>query len=310
MEITFPALASINYGVSTAYNDQLWSAKTRYPAFTYEASSTGAAEVYPRLNMLSGLREWVGDRLVQSLSQSTFQILNKLFEQTISIARTDLEDDKFGLLTPAAAQLGANAAHHPDLLVAQLLKAGHTTPCYDGQNFFDTAHPDYTGTGAPTTSPNFVAGAGPAWYLFDVSKVLKPVIFQKRRPYSIVPKFSMTDQQVFWNKEFEWGVDARVNAGFGIWQLAFMSQAPLTIENLQAARTQGASYHRPDGAPMGINLSLLVAPSTLYPTAKALAENEMVPSNFSNAYVNGTAIGLLANPVRGMFTALEDEWLN
>ncbi len=310
MDIPFPALQSINDGVSLAYNDQLWAVESRYKPFTYESNSTGAAEVYPRLNMLPGLREWIGDRVVQSLSQTNFTIANRMFEETIGVSRTDIEDDKLGLLAPIAGELGQNAGRLPDLLIASLLKAGHTTVIYDGQNFFDTAHQDYTAAGGITTNLNYVAGAGPAWYLFDVSRTLKPVIYQRRRPYSIIPKFSMTDPQVFWNKEFEWGVDGRSNAGYGIWQLGFMSQAPLTVENLLSARTTMATYRRPDGTPMGIQGTLLVTPSSLYPTAKALAEDSQIPNTYSSTYVTGTTVTLYPNPARGMFKALEDEWLN
>ena len=309
MEITFPALQSINDGISLAFNDQLWAVGTRYKDFTFEAPSTGAAEVYPRLNMLPGLREWIGDRVVNSLSQTTFTIANRLFEETIAVARTDIDDDKLNLLAPIAGELGLNAGRLPDLLVAALLKAGHTTIIYDGQNFFDTAHPDYTSTGGATTNFNYVAGSSTPWYLFDVSRVLKPVIYQRRRPFAIIPKFSMTDPQVFWNKEFEWGVDGRSNAGFGIWQLGFMSQQPLTVENLLAARATMATYRRPDGSPMGIRGTLLVTGSSLYPVAKALADDDMIPNNYSNTFSGGNPT-LYPNPARGMFKALEDEWLN
>lgn len=310
MDITFPNLASLNDGVSLSFNDQLWAVGTRYSAFTFQATSTGAAEVYPRLNMLPGLREWVGDRVVNSLSQTKFTITNRLFEETIGVARTDIEDDLYGMLTPIAGELGANAGRFPDMLVATALNNGHQTIIYDNQNFFDTAHPDFSSTGAATTSFNYVAGGSTPWYLFDASRNLKPVIFQRRRPFQVIPKFSMTDPQVFWSKEFEWGVDGRCNVGFGIWQLGFKSQQPLTVENLLAARTQMATYRRPDGSPMGIKGTLLVVPSSLYPTAKALAEDSQIPNTYSSTYVTGGTVGLYPNPARGMFTALEDEWLN
>jgi phage major head subunit gpT-like protein len=310
-QITVPVLQSINDGVNLAYNSQLWAAKSVYPAFTFEAPSTGDAEVYPRLDMLSGLREWIGDRVAKQLSLVTFRIVNRLFEETIAVQRTDIEDDKYGFLTPIAQQLGENAARFPDLLVAQLLLAGHTTPCYDGQNFFDTAHPSFTSSGGATTLANYASGSSPVWYLFDTSRVLKPVIFQKRKPFEIIPKFSPTDPNVFWSKEFEWGVDGRCNVGFGIWQLGFMSTQPLTDVNLLAARALMASYRRPDGAPMGIMPDLLVTGSANYPTAKALYENEFIPGATSIADYGGTApASLVPNIVKGMFKPLENQWLN
>ncbi|WP_417050343.1 Mu-like prophage major head subunit gpT family protein [Dysosmobacter welbionis] len=44
----------------------------------------------------------------------------------------------------------------------------------------------------------------------------------RRRP-QLVTKDSPSDDNVFFNKEFIYGVDARYNAGYGLWQLAFGS---------------------------------------------------------------------------------------
>ena len=306
MQITFPALQSINDAVSLAYNTQFWETQTIYDRFTFRAESTGAAEVYPGMDLLPGLRQWVGDRVVHSLSISTFSVTNLTFEETISIRRQDVEDDRFGILTPAAQQLGQNARHLPDLMVASLMKNGHSVPTYDGQNFFDLAHPNPNADGSPGTVANYQAGSGyPSWYLFDTTKVIKPFIWQSRRPFQVIPKFSLEDPQVFWNQEYEWGVDGRGNAGYGLWQLSFMSTAQFTLANVLAARAAMASIRRPDGTPMGIKPNLLVCGTALYPDARAYAENEFVPID-----TNTGATTLGPNPLRGLFSALEDEWLN
>lgn len=310
-QITAPVLQSINDGVTLAYNSQLWATTSIYPAFTFESPSTGDAEVYPRLDMIKGLREWVGDRVVNNLSLVTFRIVNRAFEETIGIRREDIEDDKYGFLTPVAAQLGENAARYPDLLIAQMMLAGHTTASYDGQNYFDTAHPTFTSTGAATTALNYVTGSSPAWFLFDTKRVLKPIILQRRKPFQVISKFAPSDPQVFFNREFEWGVDGRLNCGFGIWQLAYMSKQPLTDVNLLAARATMATYRRPDGAPMGITPDLLVTDSSNYPVAKALFENEFIPGATVIADYGGSApASLVPNTVRGMFKPLENPWIN
>ncbi len=302
--ITFPTLQSVNDAVSLAYLQGLMGVgQPIYKRFAYDAPSTGRQEIYPMLSGLSGLREWVGDRVVKSLGLSTFTIANKTFEETIAVKREDIEDDRFGMLTPAAQEMARNAANLPDLLIAALMKAGHTTLTYDGHNFFDTAHPNYTSTGAPNTVANYVTGAGPSWYLLDVSRTIRAFIYQTRRPYRIVPRFSMTDPVVFDNDEYVWGVDGRSNAGFGLWHYAYRSDTTLNLANLITARTTMASLRRPDGAPMGIaaaNSLLLVVPTALYNTAKAYAENEFDP-------LAGT---LTPNTMRGMVTAIEDPWLN
>lgn len=306
--ISFPALASINDGVNMAFNTQLYAAKTLYKSFSFDATSDGAAEIYPRLDQLFGLREWIGDRQVQSVSQVTFSIANRTFEQTIAIRREDIEDDKFGMLKPVAEQMGQNAGELPDLLVTSLFKTGHTTTTYDGQNFFDTAHPNYTDTGAPTTVANYQAGSGPSWFLIDTTRIQKPFIFQTRRPFKTIPKFSLTDPSVFFDNEYTWGVDGRCNAGYGLWQLAYRSDAALTLANLITARTTMASLHRPNGTPMGIGQGglLLIVPTGLYPSARAYCENEFLPAGDPQVGTSGTA----SNTFMGLAKVLENPWLN
>jgi phage major head subunit gpT-like protein len=62
-----------------------------------------------------------------------------------------------------------------------------------------------------------------AWYLLDTTKPIKPLIFQQRKKPQIVAKNKATDDNVFFQKEYIYGVDSRDNAGYGLWQLAFGS---------------------------------------------------------------------------------------
>lgn len=307
MDITLPNLLSINDVVSLAYNTQFWETPTVYERFTFVAPSTGRISVYPRLNMLPGLRQWLGDRVVNQLSTQTFSIENLDWEQTVGISRNDIEDDQFGLLTGVAKDMAMAARHLPDIQIASLMQAGASTLTYDGVNFFSTSHPNpnnAAGTGG-TTVANYQSGSNPWWFLIDATKVLKPWIWQTRKPFTIIPKFSTTDDNLFWTKEFEWGVDGRAAAGYGLWQLVFGSQAQMTIANVQAARVAMASIRRPDGTPMGIKPNLLVTGTALYPDARAYAENEFVPIDATTG-----ASTLAPNPLRGLFAAVENPWLN
>jgi len=63
-----------------------------------------------------------------------------------------------------------------------------------------------------------VAG-GEAWYVADLSAPIKPLILQKRKEVELVSKTSLTDDNVFWQREFVWGVDCRGVAGYGPWWL-------------------------------------------------------------------------------------------
>lgn len=59
--------------------------------------------------------------------------------------------------------------------------------------------------------------------LIATRRAIKPFIFQIREKPHLVSKNSEQDDNVFWNKEFVYGCDARYNAGYGLWQLAYGS---------------------------------------------------------------------------------------
>jgi phage major head subunit gpT-like protein len=302
--ITATLLGSINNGLNLAFNSQLYEAESVFRNFAYTASSEGDTEVYPRLDQLKGIREWIGPREVQQLTQSSFSIKNRKFEQTIAVQRTDIEDDKYGIYNVVADEMGRTARHLPDLLMAQLITTGTTTICSDGQYFFSTGHPNYTSTGAATTVSNYASGSSPGWYLIDSSRSLKPFIFQQRIPFDLVTRFNPDDPSVFDNDEFLWGTRGRMNVGFGLWQLAYYSQQPFNITNLVAARTAMALIRRPDGTPMGITPDMVVVPSTLFPLANAYYTDGLVGSDPS------TPTTLIQNSVRNMFKPIEYKWLN
>lgn len=61
-----------------------------------------------------------------------------------------------------------------------------------------------------------------SWYLFDVqSPGPKPFILQNRQALKMVALTGPSDMPVFDRNVYQWGIDRRVGAGFGIWQKAF-----------------------------------------------------------------------------------------
>lgn len=218
-------------------------------------------EDYAWLGEWPKLREWIGDRLVKSLSASSYSIKNKPFESTIGIKSTKLEDDAYGIYGPMFTEMGRAAAVHPDELVFQLLQAGFTTACYDGQYFFDSDHPVGTGASATTVS-NIQAGAGNPWFLLDTSRALKPLIYQKRKDYKFKAMTKDEDEAVFMREEYRYGVDGRGNVGFGFWQMGFASKAVLDATNFNAAVAAMMAFKSDEGRPLGVKPTLLlVGPS-------------------------------------------------
>lgn len=300
-QITLPFLTSLYQGVQTQFNQFLGAAPGYYRQLCMQVDSKSREEVYPRLDMLPGVREWIGDRVVNSLSAGSYAVRNRKFEETLGIDREDLEDDRLGLFNIGIQQVGVNAGEFPDRLVAGVVNNGGTSLCSDGQYFFDVDHPSWDVNGAPTSASNYQAGSGPAWYLLDLSRPLKPFLFQNRVPFDLVARQSLQDPVVFEKDKFLWGTRGRMNAGYGLWHLALKSKADLTKANVEAAVAMMGSRFRPDGAPIAITPTHLMVPTTLQGRGRAIVNNEFVNVGSGTAESNewkGFA-ALIVNPWLG-----------
>ncbi len=71
-------------------------------------------------------------------------------------------------------------------------------------------------------SPN-LSEYGEQWYLLSTRRSLRPLVFQEREKPRFTSKTGDTDDNVFFQNEYLYGINARYNAGFGLWQLAFGS---------------------------------------------------------------------------------------
>jgi len=282
MDVNASTLRGIYTGLSTAFNARFNSVAPQYSLVAQTVPSSTAMNEYPRLDDMPGIREWVGERLIHRLGASTYIIKNKDYEKTIAILRKQIEDDQIGIFAPVAGQFGQDAASFPDKLVWPLFAAGDDVVCYDGQYFFDTDHPGYDAAGAVTSVSNFQSGAGPAWYLVDDSQVVKPIVYQTRKPFKLTALFDERDPNVFYRNEFIWGTDGRMNAGYGLWQLAFKSKATLNETNFNAARAAMQALRKRDGDVIDIKPTKIIVPPALGPTARKLLNAELINGGESN----------------------------
>lgn len=270
------SLADIFTGFKTSFNKGFEGAKPTLPTIAMEVPSAAAEENYAWLGSFPMIREWIGERIVQNIAAWSYTIKNKNFEMTVKVGGNDLEDDQYGLFSPLMQEMGREAAQHPDRMAYDLLKRGFAETCYDGQCFFDTDHPvEGEGVGGPVASvSNMQPGAGPAWFLIDASRQIRPLVYQKRRAYRFVSLDKPNDHNVFWQNEYIYGCDGRSNVGFGLWQLAFGSKAALTHENYEAARNAMSSLTKDGGAKLGITPTHLVVPQELEGAARRIVKND------------------------------------
>ncbi|MGR3485489.1 MAG: Mu-like prophage major head subunit gpT family protein [Paracoccaceae bacterium] len=264
-------------------------------------TSGSTSTTYGWLGRAPQMREWIGARAVKDMAAHGYSIVNKDWEATVGVDRNDIEDDNLGIYAPLMREMGMSAAEHPDRLVFQLLSQGRTTVCYDGQNFFDTDHPGYDATGAtvdgggaPIVVSNLDSSGGanaPYWYLLDTRRALKPLIFQERKKPEFVGKTDpRTSDSVFMTKEFMFGADSRSNVGFGFWQMAYASNAPLNGDNLDAAIAAMRTVRSENGSPLGIRPDLLVVGPELRADANKTVKVMLGAGGASNANYNAVEV--------------------
>lgn len=258
MDINNANLAILNTAIVTAFNMRLTGVETTHGKVSMTVPSTTKTQGYPKLSALPGMREWLGDRVINRYNVDGFEITNRTFENTIAIPVDDIDDDQFGVFSPMSADLGQTAAELPDDLVWDQLAKGFATTHYDGQFFFDTDHPVEDENGVEQSVSNFQGGGSAPWYLIDDSRVIMPVIFQDRKPAQIVAKTNLTDSNVFDLDEFVWGAKRRCAAGFGAWELAYGSKQTLNAANYALARQAMLEMRGHRGRKLNLKPALLV----------------------------------------------------
>lgn len=299
MEITAASLSALFTGFDVIFQRGFEKPPSYYEKIATVVRSTSRQTTYPWLGRTTKFREWLGGRVVQALETHSYTIMNRNFEDTISIDRNDIEDDNYGVYEPIIEQLGWDTKVHPDILLFTMVKNAVNTPSsvlgFDGQPFFSTTHP-VGPLGSANDARDSVAaninssGSGPYWFLIDASRALRPFIFQLRREYSMTRMETLSDEAVFSRREFRFGVDGRANTGVGLWQLAYASNLDLSVPaNYGAARTAMRSLKTDGGMPFGSLTdpasAFLVVPPALEEVARQLLHSEFMVGAGASATV-------------------------
>ncbi len=296
MMVTPAALAALQVGFKKHFQDGMAATRPTadYTKVATVVPSTSGSETYGWLGQFPKMREWIGERQIKDMQAHGYTITNKDFEATVGVKRNDIEDDTLGLYAPLFQEMGHSAGQQPDDLVFGLLKTGRTSLCFDGQYFFDTDHPGFNDAGAvvSVSNVNATGNAGnPWWYLLDTSRPLKPMIFQERKKPEFIAKTDPSNSDhVFKNNEFLYGVDARSNAGFGFWQMAYASNQPLNGDTLDAAIEAMRSRYDVNGRPLGIKPSLLVVGPKLRGAANQAVKVQLGAGGASNPNYNAVDV--------------------
>jgi phage major head subunit gpT-like protein len=253
------------------FNAAFQDTKTWFEQVSMTVPAAGRTVDFKFMLNFPMLQEWVGDRIIQDLEALAYQATVKSYEATIEVDRDDIEDDQLGLYSPIIGSLGQEAKKHPDRLMADIMKAAFTATCYDGKYFFAVDHPVGMGT-----LSNYGAGGSAAWYLLDISRMIKPLVYISRRPVQLIRMDRPDDEHAFMRKKFRYGVDYRGAVCYGLWQLAYASKDTLNPTNYAAARAAMMGFTNADGRPLGIVPNFLVVPPSLESAARTILHADFI----------------------------------
>ena len=250
--------------------------------------SSTASNTYGWLAAFPQMREWLGDRVVQKISEHAYQIRNEKWESTLGVQRTDIEDDNLGMYRTMAAAMADEFARFMNRHMAKLIEGGFTNLCFDGQPFFSDSHPVFPntdGTGTAADTSNIVgtgAEDGKPWALLCLSGSLKPFIAQQRTQPEFDEINDTRNDSVFMKDRYLYGIRYRGSWGYGLWQQAVASKGALDAAGYEAARLRMQTFRRDGGDPLGIVPTHLIVDPTNEAAARAILRRELINGGESN----------------------------
>lgn len=103
-------------------------------------TSDQASEEYAWLGASPAMQEWIGQRQEKGLPEYDFTIKNREFEASVQFPVRWMNRDKFNMIMLRIQEMVERGQAHWAKLLVELIIAGESATCYDGQYFFDTDH--------------------------------------------------------------------------------------------------------------------------------------------------------------------------
>ena len=299
--VTSSLVSALRVGFQREFQDALSSAPSQWDRLSTRVPSSSAGNTYGWIGQFPKLREWSGDRSFKNIKEHGYSVMNNLYEATVDIPRTAVEDDDIGVYAPLFREMGYAAGTHPDEIVFGLLKNGMSGTCYDGKAFFAVDHPVYLnadGSGDAETVSNWLRPAavdgtvtdGTPWFVLDVSRPLRPFIFQERTTPELQVITNPDNDYVFMKDKIPYGIRYRCNGGYGFWQQAVCSTQELNAANFAAALEAMQSFRADGGRPLGEAGTMLVVPPSLQSAARRVVSAEQDPDGGSNIWYRAATL--------------------
>jgi len=278
-------LEALRKTLNASFQSGLTLAQSDWDKVAMAVPSTAGENIYPWLKDIPGMREWIGPRQKHGLAENAYRVPNKDFEDTISIPRNAILDDTVGTYGVNAKMLGSAAAVFPNQLIFQAMRDGFTTGlAFDGLPLFSASHPIILADGSVSAYANTDGGAGTNWFLMIDHPVLKPLILQKRQDPLFTSLDRPNDPNLFFNKEFIYGVDARYGVGYTFPQLIWGSKQALSATTFELALTSLRAMKGDFGRPLGNMNAVLIVPASLEGAARDVVVSATGASGATNKW--------------------------
>ena len=119
-------------------------------------------------------------------------------------------------------------------------------------------------------------------------------MLRRRRDYDFRALTDLNSDAVFSTDKFKFGVDARVNAGPGLWQLIVRCKEPFSAETYEAARARLQELKGDHGRPLALRHSHTMVPNNFEGAALRVLNNAQAANGATNEWA-GTS-KLILNP--------------
>jgi phage major head subunit gpT-like protein len=139
------------------------------------------------------MREWIGPRVAQNLSEHEYTLSNKSYESTVEVDRDHIEDDNLGIYSSIMMpQLGEAARKHPQRLLVSALQGSPLA--FDGLSLFNDAHLTYNAT--TTTYDNNFALALTGDNFNTVWSTMCAYVGEDGEPLGVMPNLLIVPPQL------------------------------------------------------------------------------------------------------------------
>lgn len=207
MQVSAELLSAMNAAFNTAFKDGMQRGRVvpvaggasmmqylvKFQELAMNVPSTTLTEVHAWISQIPGFREWVGDRIAQSLAVDGLKVTNKDYEQTVKVPRNSVEDDTYGVYSSVISNMGAEGADDAfwlDLVIESLTS---TDVWADGLAFFHSTRKfgDYTVN-------NIVDGSLTQANLKAAVNLMLGFKGNSGKPLNVVPYMVLCGKTAFW----------------------------------------------------------------------------------------------------------------